>query len=60
MKVRFKHVDYAVDRTMTLPAVPRQGDKVKVDGRKCRVTEVTWVIEHGEETVVKVLLEDWN
>ena len=58
MLVRFKHVDYAVDRTLTLPAVPRQGDRVRIDGRRCTVVRVTWVVESGEEAVVKVLLED--
>ena len=58
MLVRFKHVYSGLRHETDLPAVPRQGEKVRVDGRRCTVVQVTWVVESGEETVVKVLLED--
>ncbi|WP_435113984.1 hypothetical protein [Nocardiopsis synnemataformans] len=58
MQTRFDHVDGYLKHKVDLPAIPRQGDRVKLDGRKYRVASVTWVIDSDEDPHVRVTLED--
>jgi len=47
----------AYQASVMLPNVPRQGDTVMLNRRKCTVSEIVWNVELGLATIGDVMLE---